>query len=91
YVSGDMAYIKRYTAGGVDSLACVAVTGGATFKGIPNGKYIDAVSGDVKTVSNGTLSVGSVGKGNMRVYVCCASGFQGISGAVGPSGQTYLK
>ena len=95
YVSGNMAYIRRYTGNyngkNVDSLACVAVTDGATFKNIPNGKYIDAVSGDVKTVTNGTLSVGSVGKGNMRVYVCCASGFQGISGAVGPSGQTYLK
>ena len=91
YVSGNMAYIRRYTGGGVDSLACVTVTDGATFKNIPNGTYIDAVTGDTKTVSNGTLSVGSVGKGNMRVYVCCAAGFKGISGAIGPSGQTYLK
>ena len=91
YVSGNMAYIKRYTAGGVDSLACVAVTDGATFRNIPNGKYIDAVSGDVQYVTNGTLSVGSTGKGNMRVYVCCADGFTGISGRLGPDGQTYLK
>lgn len=91
YVSGRMAYIKRYTEGGVDSLACVAVTDGATFKNIPNGKYIDAVTGDTKYVDNGTLTVNSVGKGNMRVYVCCASGFKGISGAIGPTGQTYLK
>ena len=88
YVSGDMAYIRRYTGGGVDSLACVAVSGGATFKNIPNGKYIDAVSGDIQNVTNGTLSVPATGKGNMRVYVCCASGFKGISGAIGPSGQT---
>ena len=91
YVSGGMAYIRRYTGEGIDSLACVAVTDGATFKNIPNGQYIDAVSGDVKNVTNGTLSVSSVGKGNMRVYVCCASGFQGISGKIGPDGQTYLK
>ena len=91
YVSGNMAYIRRYTGDGIDSLACVAVTDGATFKNIPNGKYIDAVSGDVKEVTNGTLSVGSVGKGNMRVYVCCASGFKGINGKIGPDGQTYLK
>ena len=100
YVSGNMAYVRRYTGNytttdgatkNVDSLACVAVTDGATFKNIPNGKYIDAVSGDVKYVSGGTLSVPSNGKGNMRVYVCCADGFTGISGAVGPGSQTYLK
>ncbi len=94
YVSGNMAYIRRYTdrTAGVDSLALVTVTDGATFKNIPNGKYVDAVTGDVKYVSGGTLSVNSVGKGNMRVYVCCADGYTGISGAVGgTSGQTYLK
>jgi len=87
---GNMAYVRRYTKGGVDSLACVAISGGATFKNIPNGKYIDAVTGDVKTVTNGTLTSPSVGKGNMRVYVCCASGFKGISGKIGTNG-TYLK
>ncbi len=92
YVSGgEMSYIRRYTGEGIDSLACVAVTDGATFKNLPNGKYIDAVTGDVKNVTNGTLTVSSTGRGNMRVYVCCASGFQGISGAIGPSGQSYLK
>ena len=101
YVEGNMAYIRRYTGSytdaetgqtsNVDSVACVAITDGATFKNIPNGTYIDAVSGDTKTVSNGTLSVSATGKGNMRVYVCCASGFKGISGKIGPDGQTYLK
>ncbi len=92
YVSGNMAYIRRYkSADEGDSLACVAVSGGATFKGIPNGKYIDAVTGDTKTVTNGTLTTGSIGQGNARVYVCCASGFKGISGAIGETGLTYLK
>ncbi len=94
YVSGgEMSYIRRYTnkEEGIDSLALVTVTDGATFKNIPNGKYIDAVTGDVKNVTNGTLTVSSVGKGNMRVYVCCASGFTGIDGAVGETNLTYLK
>ena len=85
YVSGDMAYIRRFTdaSKGVDSLALVSISGGATFKNIPNGTYIDAVTGDVQTVSNGTLSVGSLSKANMRVYVCCADGFKGIDGKIG--------
>ena len=87
---GNMAFTRRYTANGVDSLACVAISGGATFKNLPDGKYIDAVTGDVKTVSGGTLSVSNVGQANMRVYVCCASGFKGISGKIGDTG-TYLK
>ncbi len=94
YVSGNMAYIRRYTdaAEGVDSLALVSVSGGATFKGIPNGKYIDAITGDVKNVTNGTLTVDNIGTANARVYVCCASGFTGIDGAIGETtGLTYLK
>ena len=99
YVSGDMAYIRRYTGkytdnngstSNVDSLACVAISGGATFKGLPDGKYVDAVSGDTKQVSGGTLSVSSTGKGNMRVYVWSGGGSK-VTGAVGPGGQTYLK
>ena len=88
--SGNMAFIRRYTGGGVDSLACVAISGGATFSGIPNGKYVDAVTGEVQNVSGGTLTVGSIGAANMRVYVCCSSGFKGISGKIGDTG-TYLK
>ncbi|MCH5298434.1 MAG: starch-binding protein [Ruminococcus sp.] len=92
YVSGDMAFIRRYTnaSEGVDSLACVAISGSATFKNVPNGKYIDAVTGDVQNVTNGTLTVGSIGKANMRVYVCCASGFTPINGKIGGD-TTYLK
>lgn len=92
YVSGNMAYIRRYTnsSEGVDSLALVTVSGGATFKNIPNGKYIDAVTGDVKNVTNGTLTVGSIGTANMRCYVACGAGFTGIDGKIGTNG-TYLK
>ncbi len=91
YVSGNMAYIRRYTDDSTDSLALVSISGGATFKNIPNGKYIDAVTGDVKQVSNNTLSVDSIGQSNMRVYVCCADNFDGINGPIGETGLTYLK
>ena len=93
YVTGNMAYIRRYTnaAEGVDSLALVSVSGGATFNNIPNGTYIDAITGDVKNVTNGTLTVESIGTANARVYVCCANGFTGIDGVIGETNLTYLK
>ena len=93
YVSGGMAYIRRYTDAteGIDSLALVTVSGNATFKNIPNGVYIDAITGDKQTVTNGTLTATCSGKGNARVYVCCASGFDGIDGAIGETNLTYLK
>ena len=90
YVTGSMAYIRRYTDSGTDSLACVTVSGNATFKNIPNGLYIDAVTGDRQTVTNGTLTVSNLAKANMGVYVCCASGFTGIDGRIGDV-TSYLK
>ncbi|MFF8908992.1 carbohydrate binding domain-containing protein [Streptomyces olivaceoviridis] len=79
-ISGGMAYKRRYTSGGTDSFALVTVTGAATYTGIPNGTYTDAVTGDVKTVSNGTLSVAAPGKGNLRVYVLNGPGKIGSDG-----------
>ncbi len=87
-VSGDaMAFKRRYTADGVDSFVCVAISGSATFTGIPSGTYVDAITG--KTITcNGTLTTESVGKGNMRVYVLKNS--SGISDKIGEDGE-YLK
>ncbi|WP_329499532.1 carbohydrate binding domain-containing protein [Kitasatospora herbaricolor] len=91
-VSGDMAFKRRYTdaAAGTDSFALVAVTNAATYTGIPNGTYKDAVSGDVRTVTNGTLSVAAPGKGNLRVYVLDLGGANAAPGKVGTDGP-YLK
>ncbi|MET0424701.1 MAG: alpha-amylase family glycosyl hydrolase [Actinoplanes sp.] len=85
-VSGNMAFKRRYTAGGVDSFALVTITGGATFSNIPNGTYVDAVSGDVKTVSTGSLSATAGGQGDMAVYVLSLPGnpAPGKVGADGP-------
>ena len=85
-----MSYVRRYTDDNTDSLALVSISSGATFKNIPNGKYVDAVTGDVKYVTDGTLTVSSVGRANMRVYVCCADGFTGIDGQIGGD-SAYAK
>ena len=89
---GDMCFKRGYTDPdtGEKSFACVAVTNSATFSGIPNGTYIDAVTGDTKTVTNGTLSISAPGKGNCRVYVLSSNGYTGISGKIGDT-TTYLK
>ena len=67
--SGSFAFKRRYTDATTDSYALVTISGGATFSGVENGTYVDCVTGDTKTVNNGTLSVSCSGKGNMRVYV----------------------
>ena len=67
--NGNMAFKRRYTDANTDSFALVAISGDATFTGIPNGKYTDAVTGDVQNVTNGTLSAKVSGKANMKVYV----------------------
>ena len=67
--SGNMAFKRRYTDSNTDSFVCVAISGNATFSGVPNGKYVDAVTGDVQNVSGGTLTANVSGKGNMKVYV----------------------
>ncbi|GAA3343539.1 carbohydrate binding domain-containing protein [Amorphoplanes nipponensis] len=88
-VSGSMAFKRRFTAGGVDSFALVAAGGPATFAGIPNGTYVDAVTGDVKAVGNGTLAASVSGKGNLRVYVLDRPG-NPAPGRIGTAGP-YLK
>ena len=67
--SGNIAFKRRYTDATTDSFALVAISGSATFSGIPNGKYVDAVTGDVQNVSNGTLTANVSGQGNMKIYV----------------------
>lgn len=71
--SGSFAFKRRYTDGNTDSFACVTISGSATFSGIPNGTYVDAVTGDTKTVSGGTLTASCSGQGNLRVYVLSTS------------------
>ena len=72
--SGGYAFKRRYTDGTTDSYVLVTINGPATFTDVLNGTYTDCVTGDVKTVTNGTLTTTSCsGKGNMRVYVLSTS------------------
>ncbi|MFI7361610.1 carbohydrate binding domain-containing protein [Streptomyces sp. NPDC050149] len=79
-ITGQMAYKRRYTSGATDSFALVTVTGGASYTGIPNGTYKDAVTGDTRVVTDGKLTVAAPGKGNMRVYVLNGPGMIGTAG-----------
>ncbi len=88
--NGNMAFKRRYTDGNIDSFACVAISGDATFSGIPGGTYTDCVTGDTQTVAEGgTLSVSCAGKGNLRVYVLDTAKTK-APGKVG-EGSAYLK
>lgn len=90
-VSGDLSFKRRYTntSEGVDSFVCVSITDGATFTGVPNGRYVDAITGNVKNVTNGTLTIEGTSKGNMRVYVLDTA-LTPAPGKIGVAG-TYLN
>ncbi|MGM0508701.1 MAG: alpha-amylase family glycosyl hydrolase [Fusobacteriota bacterium] len=68
-ISGGLSYKRRYTDEQTDSFALVTVSGGATFNNIPNGTYVDAVTGDEISVTGGSATIDLSGKGNLRVYV----------------------
>lgn len=86
--SGACCFKRRYTDSTTDSYALVTISGNATFAGILNGQYVDCVTGDVRNVTNGTLSVSCSGQGNMRVYVLSTS-LSPAPGKIGVDGK-YL-
>ncbi len=88
--SGSFAFKRRYTDSTTDSYALVTISGGATFTGIPNGTYTDCVTGDVKTVTNGSLTASCSGKGNLRVYVLSTSK-TAAPGKIGQDGKYLYK
>ncbi len=68
--NSNIAFTRRYTVGSVDSLACVAISGGATFSNLPNGTYVDLISGNRINVGGGTLTVnGTFDQGDIAIYV----------------------
>ena len=86
--SGSFAFKRRYTDATTDSYALVTISGSATFTGVLNGTYTDVITGDVKTVTNGTLTANCSGKGNMRIYVLSTT-LTPAPGKVGSDGR-YL-
>jgi glycosidase len=88
-ISGSqMAFKRRFTSGSVDSFVLVTISGSATFTGIPNGTYVDAVSGTTQVVTSGTLTATVSGKGNLAAYVLNLPG-NPAPGKVGTDGP-YL-
>lgn len=85
--NGGICFKRRYTDSSTDSFVCVAISQGATFSGVPSGKYVDVVSGKEYNC-DGTLTVSCEGKGNMAVCVLQTAG--AANGKVGESGS-YLK
>lgn len=70
-IKGKMAFKRRYTnkEKGIDSFVLVTISGDAVYNNIPNGRYVDVITGDEKEVTNQTLSVVCTGRGNARIYV----------------------
>lgn len=66
-----------------DSYALVAINGGATFSNVPNGNYVDLVTGQSYSVTSGSVTVTAPSnKGQLRVLVKDWTG-----GKVGEDGQ----
>ncbi len=78
--SGGWAFKRAYKD---ESYALVAINGGATFTGVPNGTYVDVVTGTSYSVTNGSVTVTAPQtQGQLRVLVKDWKG-----GKVGEEGQ----
>ena len=70
--SGSMAFKRRFTdeSLGIDSFVLVTISGDSEFKGLPGGTYVDVITGDSKTISDGgSFKAECSGQGNARIYV----------------------
>lgn len=64
--NGGWAFKRAYK----NSFALVALNGGATFSNVPNGSYVDIVTGNKYNVTNGSVTVDAPKtKGQVRVLV----------------------
>ena len=70
--SGSMAFKRRFTdeSLGIDSFVLVTISGDSKFEGLPGGTYVDVITGDSKTISDGgSFKAECSGQGNARIYV----------------------
>ena len=88
--SGSMAFKRRFTDDSTDSFVLVTVSGSATFTGLPEGTYIDVVTGDEKIIEEGgTIEANCSGKANARIYVLTTTKTKAPGKITGSS--PYLK
>ena len=65
-----MAFKRRFTDDSTDSFVLVTISGSGTFTGLPEGTYVDVVTGDEQTIAEGgSITASCSGKGNARIYV----------------------
>ncbi|MFO7820218.1 MAG: alpha-amylase family glycosyl hydrolase [Halanaerobacter sp.] len=90
-ISGNLAFKRRYTNQdeGIDSFVLVTVSDDATFNNIPNGTYVDAVTGNEEEVTDETLTASCPNEGNARIYVL-ETDENLAPGKIGSDGK-YLK
>ncbi|MCI7799204.1 MAG: alpha-amylase family glycosyl hydrolase [Spirochaetia bacterium] len=88
--NGTMAFKRRFTDDSTDSFVLVTVSGSATFTGLPEGTYIDVVTGDEKIIEKGgTIEANCSGKANARIYVLTTTKTKAPGKITGSS--PYLK
>ncbi|MGN0723292.1 MAG: alpha-amylase family glycosyl hydrolase [Treponema sp.] len=88
--NGTMAFKRRFTDDFTDSFVLVTISGSATFTGLPEGTYIDVVTGDEKIIEEGgTIEANCSGKANARIYVLTTTKTKAPGKITGSS--PYLK
>lgn len=80
--SAICCFKRRYTDSQTDSYALVTIGGDASFTGVLNGTYTDAITGKTYVVEHGSVSVSCDGQGQgcMRILVLNGPGKIGSDG-----------
>lgn len=85
---GAISFKRRYKDDEVDSFVLVAIGGQAKFNNVPEGDYIEVITGQTVSCS-GSLTSEKIGRDNMRIYVLKTPSCE-IDGKIGKDGA-YLK